>query len=151
MRVPLPNPLPRSACLLNRYADYGASKLANVLMTAELSRRLLGRGSSVTASSVSPGRVNTNIFEGVPGLLRPALRWLAAAAFQTPAQGASTVLHAALSPELQGRHELYLHACRPCAASPAAHDERLAAHLWEVSCQEVGLCPDDDDALWPRH
>lgn len=120
-------------------------------MTAELSRRLLARGSSVTASSVSPGRVNTNIFEGVPGLLRPALRWLAAAAFQTPAQGARTVLHAALSPELQGRHELYLHDCRPCTASAAAREKRLAADLWAASCQEAGLGPDDDAALWPPH
>ena len=133
------------------YSAYGQSKLANVLMTQRLSTQLQQRRSSVTASSVSPGRVATNIFHGVPGLLQPALRWLAAAAFQTPAQGARTVLHAALSPELAGRHELYLHNCKPCTTSAAARDPQLAADLWQYSCQETGLSAADDAALWPPH
>ncbi|PRW59869.1 Retinol dehydrogenase 12 [Chlorella sorokiniana] len=133
------------------YASYGQSKLANVLMTQGLSQQLQQRRSGVTASSVSPGRVATNIFLGVPGLLQPALRWLAAAAFQTPAQGARTVLHAALAPELSGRHELYLHNCKPCAASAAARDPQLAAELWQFSCQETGLSAAEDAALWPPH
>jgi NAD(P)-dependent dehydrogenase (short-subunit alcohol dehydrogenase family) len=132
------------------YAQYARSKLANVLMTAELSRRLEQRGSTVTCSSVSPGRVNTGIYSNVPGWLRTPLRWLAAAAFQTPAQGASTVLHAAMSPEL-GRHELYLHAMRPCRASPAAYDAKLAGELWQLSNQQVGLSAAEDAALWPPH
>ena len=133
------------------YAAYGQSKLANVLMTQRLSTHLQQRRSSVTASSVSPGRVATNIFSSVPGLLRPALRWLAAAAFQTPAQGARTILHAALAPELAGRHELYLHNCKPCTASAAARDPQLAAELWQYSCQETGLSASEDAALWPPH
>ena len=133
------------------YAAYGQSKLANVLMTAALSSQLQQRRSSVTAASVSPGRVATNIFQGVPGLLQPALRWLAAAAFQTPAQGARTVLHAALAPELAGRHELYLHSCRPSTPSAAARDPQLAADLWQYSCQETGLTAAEDAALWPPH
>lgn len=96
------------------YGQYARSKLANVLMTAELSRRLLQRGCTVTCYSVSPGRVNTGIFANVPGVLRAPLRWLAAAAFLSPEQGAATVLHAVLAPELQGRHELYLHNGRRC-------------------------------------
>lgn len=135
----------------NWYLAYAQSKLANVLFTAELSRRLQQRRASVTAYSVSPGRVATSIFANVPGVLQPALKWLAAAAFQTPAQGARTVLHAALAPELQGRHELYLHACRPCAAAPAARDAGTAAALWELSCEEVGLSAAEDAELWPPH
>lgn len=131
------------------YAAYARSKLANVLMTAELARQLERRGSGVTAYSVSPGRVATNIFGNVPGALQAPLRWLAALAFQTPAQGARTVLHAALSPQLAGRSELYLHAQRPCQAAPAASDARLAAQLWQLSNQEVGLSAAEDAALWP--
>lgn len=133
------------------YAAYARSKLANVLMTAELARQLEQRGCGVAAYSASPGRVATNIFGNVPGLLQAPLRWLAALAFQTPAQGAQTVLHAALAPQLAGRSELYLHAQRPCAAAPAARDARLAAQLWQLSNQEVGLSPAEDAALWPPH
>lgn len=133
------------------YAAYAQSKLGNVLLTAALARRLQQRGSSVTTSSVSPGRVNTNIFGNVPGVLQPVLRWLAAGFFQTPAQGARTVLHAALAPELQKRRELYLHACKPCTPSAAARDERLADELWELSNEEVGLSTAEDAALWPPH
>ncbi|KAL4458680.1 hypothetical protein ABPG75_013545 [Micractinium tetrahymenae] len=133
------------------YAAYARSKLANVLMTAELARQLERRSSSITTYSVSPGRVATNIFGNVPGLLHTPLRWLAALAFQTPAQGARTVLHAALSPQLAGRSELYLHAQRPCEAAAAARDAQLAARLWQLSNQEVGLSAVEDAALWPPH
>ena len=133
------------------YAHYARSKLMNVLTTAETSRRLQRRGSSVTACSVSPGRVATAIFANVPGLLQAPLRWLAAAAFQTPAQGARTVLHAALSPELRGRHELYLHDSAPRRAAAAALDPDLAAQLWQLSLQQTGLSAADDAALWPPH
>ena len=133
----------------NWYSAYARSKLCNVLFTAELSRQLTARGSSITACSVSPGRVSTHIFANVPWPLATPLRWLAAAAFQTPAQGARTVLHAALAPELRGRHELYMHNQAPCAASPAAHDPRLAERLWALSVQEVGMTAAQDAALWP--
>ncbi|KAL4420146.1 hypothetical protein ABPG77_010362 [Micractinium sp. CCAP 211/92] len=135
----------------NWYAAYARSKLANVLMTAELAQQLERRGCGVTAYSVSPGRVATNILVNVPGLLQAPLRWLASLAFQTPAQGARTVLHAALSPSLAGRSELYLHAQRPCKAARAAQDEQLAAQLWQLSNQEVGLSAANDAALWPPH
>lgn len=133
------------------YAGYARSKLANVLMTAHLQRQLQQRRSSVTACSVSPGRVNTHIFANLPGWLQPPLRWLAAAAFQTPEQGARTVLHAALAPELAGRQELYLHDSRPCAAAPAARDPALAADLWQLSNQQAGLSAAEDAAMWPPH
>lgn len=70
---------------------------------------------------------------------------------QTPAQGARTPLHAALSPELEGRHELYLHSQRPCEPSAAAKDAQLAEELWALSNQEVGLSAAEDAALWPPH
>eukprot|EP00887_Chlorella_sp_A99_P006522 scaffold3.g6522.t1 len=133
------------------YREYARTKLANVLMTAELSRRLQSLGSSVAAYSVSPGRVATNIFAGVPGFLRRPLEWAALTAFQTPAQGARTVLQAALAPELEGRHVLYSHALRPQAASAAARNPALAERLWQLSSREVGLSPEEEGRLWPPH
>lgn len=72
--------------LFRWYPEYARSKLANLLFTAELARRLEARGSGVTATCVSPGRVATSIFGNVPALLRGPLALLARAAFQTPAQ-----------------------------------------------------------------
>lgn len=92
----------------------------------------------------------TNIFHGVPGLLRRPLEWLARATFQTPAQGAQGVLHAALAPELYGRHKLYSHKLQGARVpSTTARDPVLAAKLWELSCRETGLSPAEDARLWP--
>lgn len=65
-----------------RYTAYAQSKLANVLMTAQLMRSLDARRSSMRAHAVSPGRVATHIFSNLPPLLRRPASWLAAAAFQ---------------------------------------------------------------------
>ena len=132
------------------YRQYARSKLANALMTAELNRRLEARGSTVTACCASPGRVATNIFHSLGGVLGPVLRSLASLAFQTPQQGASTVVQAATAPELQGRRVLYMHAGGEQAAAPAALDPALARGLWEVSVRETGMSAAQDDALWPN-
>lgn len=162
------------------YPEYGRSKLANLLFTAELTRRLHARGSSVTATCVSPGRVGTSIFNNVPALLRGPLTLLSRAAFQTPAQvmactssplapegrpvfhltlplhrsllqGARTVLRAATAPELAGQSTLYMHAMQPMEPSAAARDERLAEQLWHFSNRQVGLSDAEDrDICWPN-
>ena len=54
------------------------------------------------------------------------------------------MLHAALSPELESRNELYLHYGRPCACACCAGDPALAAQLWQLSNQEVGLSAAED-------
>ena len=135
----------------NWYRAYARTKLCSLLFTAELQRRLEQRGSSITAYTASPGRVNTNIFHSVRGLLRAPLHLLARAFFQTPAQGAQTVLQTALDPELQGKHVLYSHAMRPKTASVAARDPALAEQLWVLSAREVGLSPEEDARLWPPY
>ena len=134
------------------YAQYARSKLANGVFTAELARRLEQRSSSVTTFCASPGRVNTSIFANVPGVLRAPLQALAAAFFQTPAQGARTVLQAALSPELGvAQSGSYLHAHAVQAAAPAVEDPALGAALWQLCAQECGLSAAEDAALWPPH
>lgn len=142
--------MPRLPCPPHRLERYGASKLCNLLMTAELSRRLMQRGSSVTACTVSPGRVNTNIFQNIPGLLRRPVELLAGLVFQTPQQGARTVLRAAVAPELAGQHVLYMHAEKEAQPTAVARDPQLAADLWQRSVEAVGLTPEEDACLWPR-
>lgn len=124
------------------YTQYARSKLCNVLWTLELQRRLLKAGppgEHITAYCISPGRVATNIFNNIPGCLRPLVQGLARVCFKTPAQGATTVVHAATAPELHGRHVLHLKNCQEAPVSAAGRDVVLAKRLWDVSERFVGL------------
>ena len=60
------------------------------------------------------------------------------------AQGASTVLYAATSPDLEGRNVLYLHNMRPAQPSRTAQDAKLAEELWEASSAAVGSSTEDE-------
>lgn len=119
------------------YGRYARSKLCNVLFTLELQRRLPA-DSHIVACCVSPGRVYTNIFNNVPGCLRPMLHTLASCCFQTPEQGARTVVYACTSPAVS-RRSLYLHDGKERVPSSAARDAALAAALWRASERMAGL------------
>jgi NAD(P)-dependent dehydrogenase (short-subunit alcohol dehydrogenase family) len=117
---------------------YGTSKLANILFTRELARRL--EGSGVTANCVHPGPVATRLGtnNGTPGrvltlLLRPF--------FLTPAQGAETSIHVASAPELEGVSGAYFAKKRRIEPSAAARDDATARALWEASSRLVGMEP----------
>ncbi|CAG9462913.1 unnamed protein product [Pedinophyceae sp. YPF-701] len=123
------------------YKQYARSKLLNVMMTGEVQRRAYADGRGVSATSVSPGRVASNIFDSVPGALRPALRWLSQAAFRTPTEGAATALKACLDPQLGWPHSpgaLYMHDLEVVEASEQARDVALQRRLWDVSEFYVG-------------
>ncbi|KAH8307730.1 hypothetical protein KR044_011318 [Drosophila immigrans] len=114
---------------------YSQSKLANILFTQELAKRLEGTG--VTVNSLHPGVVQTeltrhvaifnNIFASI--LVRP-LVWLL---FKTAKNGAQTTLYAALDPDLNGVTGLYFSDCKPKDVSAAAKDANSAKRLWEES------------------
>jgi NAD(P)-dependent dehydrogenase (short-subunit alcohol dehydrogenase family) len=115
---------------------YGHSKLANVLFTAELARRL--EGSGVTANCVHPGAVasglgtnNGRIARLVLPLLRPFMR--------SPEQGAATSLFVATSPQLEGVSGRYFTNSRPVRPARAARDADAARRLWELSARMTGL------------
>lgn len=117
---------------------YGRSKLANVLFTYELSRRLAGTG--VTANCVNPGVVATKMladYMGVP-LAGPVLARTFGA---TPEEGAETSIYLASSPELESITGQYFERNQPKASSRASHDEAVARRLWEVSERLTGLSP----------
>lgn len=116
---------------------YSQSKLANVLFTYELARRL-GTG-GITANALHPGVVRTSFGSEDPGgaqrllvpLLRPFLR--------SPRSGATTSIHAASSPRLDGRTGLYLVGSRARRSSGQTYDTTAAARLWRVSADLTGL------------
>ncbi|WP_306214831.1 oxidoreductase [Actinoplanes sp. RD1] len=120
---------------------YNRSKLANLLFTAELQRRLTAAGSPVLAQSAHPGFVATEIYSQFGPVGRFLVRQLA----QTPDQGALPVLYAAVA-DIPGdsfagpRHLAHMRgAPQLINRSAAARDPRLAARLWDVSSQLTGV------------
>jgi NAD(P)-dependent dehydrogenase (short-subunit alcohol dehydrogenase family) len=116
---------------------YDQSKLANVLFTYELARRL--QGTPVTANAVHPGMVNTSFGAEDPGgtqrLLVPFIRPF----MKSPARGAATSIHVASAPELEHVTGRYFANSKPKRSSERSHDEAVAARLWRVSSEPVGL------------
>jgi NAD(P)-dependent dehydrogenase (short-subunit alcohol dehydrogenase family) len=113
---------------------YGQSKLANILFTTDLARRLAGSG--VTANSVHPGAVATGLGKnngawarGVIRLLRPF--------FRTPGDGAATSIYLASSPAVAAVSGKYFANCREHRPSRAARDADAARRLWDVSAEMV--------------
>jgi NAD(P)-dependent dehydrogenase (short-subunit alcohol dehydrogenase family) len=116
---------------------YGRSKLANILFTVELARRL--EGSGVTANSLHPGTVRTGFGgDGDTGLLGIGIK-IAQPFMLSPAKGAATSIYLASSPEVEGVSGKYFVRKKPATPSAAARDEEAAKRLWEESERLVGL------------
>jgi retinol dehydrogenase 14 len=115
---------------------YGRSKLANILFTTELARRLAGTG--VTVNCLHPGGVATNIWSHAPPIARPILR-LAKLFMITPEEGGDRIVHLAASPEVEGQTGGYYDKNRRVTPSALAQDAAVAARLWDVSARLVGL------------
>jgi retinol dehydrogenase 14 len=116
---------------------YNQSKLANLLFTHELARRL--HRSTVTANAVHPGVVSTAFGAEDPGrtqrLMVPLLRPL----MKSAVRGASTSVHVAAAPELLGVSGRYFVNSHPRRSSKRSYDEVVAARLWRVSTKLIGL------------
>jgi NAD(P)-dependent dehydrogenase (short-subunit alcohol dehydrogenase family) len=108
-------------------AEYGVSKLANVLFSAELARRL--EGSGVTTYSLHPGVVASDIWRGVPWPIGPLMKLF----MLSNEEGARTTLHCATSEEAGHETGLYYDKCKPVAPGELAQDPALARELWERS------------------
>ena len=116
-----------------RYSGIGAyrqSKLANVLFSNELARRL--RGTGVTSNAVHPGDVATDVTRE-NRLLTWVLKRLAGRVLMTPAEGARTTLHVATDPGLAEVTGAYFSDCKLAKPAPAAEDEGAAGRLWRLS------------------
>ena len=107
-------------------AAYAQSKLANILFTKELARRL--PPSPVTANCLHPGVVATGIGSkgGVSGFIWNTLKPV----FLSPEKGAVNSLYVATSPAIEGISGAYFVKQRPAAANPLAEDRAIASRLW---------------------
>ncbi|NTV27328.1 MAG: SDR family oxidoreductase [Methanothrix sp.] len=109
------------------YEAYALSKLATILFTYALARRLEGTG--VTANCLHPGVIKTKLlragFGDHPG--------------ETPEKGARTSVYLASSPEVEGISGKYFERCRSVQSSPISYDHMLQEKLWQVSTELTGL------------
>jgi NAD(P)-dependent dehydrogenase (short-subunit alcohol dehydrogenase family) len=114
------------------------SKLALVLFTYELARRLDGTG--VTANCLHPGAVATGGPLKDPDLstLGRFMYRLVKPFFLSPEKGAETSIFLAYSPEVEGVTGKYFVKKRAVASSPESYDEAVARRLWEISAQLTG-------------
>ncbi len=118
------------------FKAYGRSKLANVMFTYELARRLEGTG--VTVNVLHPGGVNSGFGKNNGGAMKLAMRMVSR--FQlTPEQGAQTPVYLASSHEVDGVSGKYFVECQPVRSSPASYDEAGQKRLWEVSAEMTGI------------
>jgi NAD(P)-dependent dehydrogenase (short-subunit alcohol dehydrogenase family) len=116
---------------------YANSKLANLLFTTELARRLAGTG--VTANAMTPGMVKTNIGQEEGWLYALAKRLADAFGGKSPEQGADTLVWLATAPELAGVTGKYFQDRAELPMENGAGDPELAARLWQASERLVGL------------
>jgi len=116
---------------------YGRSKLANVLHTRHLARRLEGTG--VTANCLHPGAVSTNIWSGAPWFARPVLAVAKRLMMVSPATGGERLVFLATSPEVEGHTGGYYEQDRRKDPAALAQDDVVAERLDLVSRELVGL------------
>jgi len=113
---------------------YGQSKLANILFTRELARRL-GRPDNAgrTANTLHPGVIATNLMRTVPLVGRVALSLATPLVLKTAAQGAATQCYLATNPAVADVTGAYYRDCNPAEPRPFAKDAAMAARLWTTS------------------
>jgi NAD(P)-dependent dehydrogenase (short-subunit alcohol dehydrogenase family) len=121
----------------NGQRAYNQSKLANVLFTYELARRLEGTG--VTATVLHPGVVRTSFGHEDSGRWMRAMLPLVRPFMKTPEEGAATSIYLASSPEVASVTGQYFANSRPKRSSTASYNRDLAARLWEASAALVGI------------
>ncbi|MFD8569006.1 SDR family NAD(P)-dependent oxidoreductase [Streptomyces sp. NPDC059639] len=129
----------------SRSGAYGQAKLANLMFTYELQRRLAPHGTTV-AVAAHPGLSNTELARNTPAALRVPLTWLAPLLTQKAEMGALPTLRAATDPAVTGgqyygpgnRRELRGYP-KPVASSPDYHDQAVQQRLWTVSEELTGV------------
>lgn len=119
-----------------QFQAYALSKLANVLFTYELARRM--EGTRVTVNCMEPGAVYTNFYNNSGfglKLFSSMFGWT----MRSSEKGAETVIYLATSPEVEGVTGKYFKDKKPIPSSDLSTDPALSARLWEVSDRLVKL------------
>ena len=118
------------------FRAYGQSKLANIMFTYELARRL--EGANVTANCLHPGVVATNFAHrdgGMVGFLIKTFGFL----MRRPAKGAETAVYLASSAEVDGVTGRYFIDRKDVRSSAVSYDESAGRRLWQVSEELTGI------------
>lgn len=118
------------------FAVYAHSKLANVLFTYQLARRL--ENTQITANALHPGFVKTELYRHF-GIVTPLVRSLAGLLGKSAEQGAQTPIYLASSPEVAGISGKYFAECEPRESSPVSYQNYQAQQLWQVSEEMTGF------------
>jgi NAD(P)-dependent dehydrogenase (short-subunit alcohol dehydrogenase family) len=118
------------------FGVYSRSKLANILFTRELARRL--KGTEVTANSLHPGFVATRFGDNNGGISSSVMGFLKRFAI-TPEQGAQTIIYLATSGEPAAITGQYFVKCRVATPSQQAQDDNAAQRLWEETARLAGV------------
>ncbi|KAF7710782.1 retinol dehydrogenase 14a [Silurus meridionalis] len=123
----------------NGASAYSRSKLANLLFTLELSRRLENTG--VTVNALTPGIVRTNLGRHVhiPLLAKPLVNLASWALCKSPEEGARTSVYLACSSDVEGVQGKCFADCQEQKLLPKATDEGMSKKLWDMSEVMVGL------------
>ena len=119
----------------DRWRAYGRSKLANILFSNELARRLSADGSTVTSNAVHPGRVATELLAKAGGNPSRGI---------PVAEGARTSIWLATSPEVEGQTGGYYYQCTPVTErmrTAVSSSEEAGAALWAAVSMDLGLDP----------
>ncbi|KAJ8004867.1 hypothetical protein DPEC_G00140760 [Dallia pectoralis] len=128
----------------NALASYRQSKLANVLFSSELARRMKGTG--VTSYCLHPGVIRTELSRHVESWF-PMMRAFFSASsmllMKTPSQGAQTSIYCAVTPGLESKSGCYFSDCTMTAVAPEGRDAAVARKLWKESARLVGLMEKD--------
>jgi len=130
----------------DRAAAYGRSKLANLLFTYELQRRLASSGAATIAVAAHPGGSRTELVRNSPGWLRMGFTVLGPMLFQSAQMGALPTLRAAADPAVRGGEYYGPRGLgeqrgypKVVQSSAMSHDEQLQRRLWDVSEELTGV------------
>ncbi|MEH3139099.1 MAG: SDR family NAD(P)-dependent oxidoreductase [Mycobacterium kyogaense] len=130
----------------NRVAAYGQSKLANLMFTYELQRRLAAAGAKTIAVAAHPGISNTELMRHIPGSGLPGFSALAGLVTNSPEIGALATLRAATDPDVRGGQYYGPSGFRELVGHPVlvqstrkSHDVAIQQRLWAVSEELTGV------------
>lgn len=115
---------------------YAQSKLANVLFTHSLAKRIEGTG--VTTYSLHPGVVQTELWRHLNGFQQFVMKVISPFT-KNSVQGAQTTIYCAVEPSLEKENGRYYSDCAAANCSAAAKDDNVAEQLWELSCRLLSI------------
>lgn len=116
---------------------YGGSKLANILFTYELARRL--EGTNLTVNAVHPGLVNTGFGDNMTGIMRHLFKVMKTLGGRSPTRGAETPVYLASSPDVAGISGKYWFDKKQLRSSDVSYEQAQQQALWDFSVEATGV------------